>query len=34
MNIEVRQVRVTDGDSNGKPNPNNATFAISGLFSP
>ena len=34
MNIGVRQVRVTDGADNGKPNPNNATFAISGLFSP
>jgi hypothetical protein len=34
MNIEVRQVRVTDGNDAGQPNPNNATFAISGLFSP
>ena len=34
MNIEVPQVRVTDGGEEGKSNPNNATFAISGLFSP
>jgi len=34
MNIATRQVRVTDGGDTGKPNPNNATFAISGLFSP
>ena len=34
MNIGIGQVRVTDGSDNGKPNPNNATFAISGLFSP
>jgi hypothetical protein len=34
MNIEVGQVSVTDGSNNGKPNPNNATFATSGLFSP
>lgn len=34
MNIEIPQVRVTDGGAEGKSNPNNATFAISGLFSP
>lgn len=34
MNIEVGVVRVTDGNDNGKANPNNNVFAISGLFSP
>ena len=34
MNIEIQQVRVTDGNDSGQANPGNATFAISGLFSP
>jgi hypothetical protein len=34
MNIEVREVRVTDGSDTGGSSPNNSTFAISGLFSP
>jgi hypothetical protein len=34
MNIEVGVVRVTDGNDNGGADPNNAVFAIAGLFSP
>src|SRR5262245_4626941 len=34
MNIEVRQVFVTDGSDDGTANPQHRTFAISGLFSP